>query len=137
VSLLLETFGWFWIGLGILSGAIIGMNFRREDFLGGYNHWRRRLVRLGHIAFVGTGMLCVFLAGSLARYELGDQWERLAAWCMVIGAVGMPTCCAIAAFRPRMTGVFVVPVCGIGIAVTVMYLRLGALVLYAGAGGVP
>lgn len=122
--MLVEAFGWFWIGLGVLSGALLGVRFRDEGFLGGYGAWPRRLVRLGHIAFFGTGFLCVLLAGTLQRHELGDAWERGAAWCMVAGAVGMPVCCGIAAFRPRMVGLFVAPVVAIGFAVTATYVRL-------------
>jgi hypothetical protein len=37
-----------WAGMlaGVLSGAIIGLFFAREDFMGGYQSWRRRLTRL-------------------------------------------------------------------------------------------
>ena len=34
--------------VGVVSGATIGLFFHREAFLGGYDTWRRRLVRLGH-----------------------------------------------------------------------------------------
>lgn len=122
--MLLEAFGWFWIGLGVLSGALLGVRFRDERFLGGYASWPRRLVRLGHIAFFGTGILCVLLASTLQRHHLGEIWESTASWSMALGAVGMPLCCAIAAFRPRATPLFVLPVAAIGVAVTVTYVRL-------------
>lgn len=133
--MVLEAFGWFWIGLGVLSGAGLGVRFREEGFLGGYGAWPRRLVRLGHIAFFGTGILCVLLAGTLQRHELGDGWERCAAWCMAAGAVGMPVCCGIAAFRARWTGLFVAPVLAIGVAVTVVYVRLFMIAFGINAAG--
>ena len=44
-----------WIGilLGFVAGVVLGFFFHREDWLGGYHSWRRRMVRLGHISFFG------------------------------------------------------------------------------------
>lgn len=130
MPLTLEAFGWTWIGAGVASGAALGMFFRREGFLGGYDAWRRRLVRLGHIAFFGTGMLCVLMAGTLERrggtLHSGDLGS-CAAWaanCMVVGALLMPVCCGLAAWRKGLVPVFVVPVVLMGVAVTQVYLAL-------------
>lgn len=127
--MLLEAFGWFWIGLGVLSGALLGVRFGDERFMGGYASWPRRLVRLGHIAFFGTGMLCVLLASTLQRHHLGEALESTSMWTMLAGAIGMPLCCAIAAFWKRATPLFVAPVLAIGVAVTITYIRLFQLVL--------
>lgn len=127
--MLLEVFGWFWIGLGGLSGALIGVRFRDEWFLGGYASWTRRLVRLGHIALFGTGLLAVMLAATLQRHDLGERWESVAAWCMVIGAVGMPAGCFLSAARPRVVPLFILPVVAMGASVTIVYVRLLLLVL--------
>ena len=48
---------WVWILLGFLSGFGLGLNFHREDWLGGYGSYKRRLFRLGHISFFGLGAL--------------------------------------------------------------------------------
>ena len=42
-----------WIGfsLGCISGAIPGLFFQNQDWLGGYTSWPRRLIRLAHISF--------------------------------------------------------------------------------------
>src|SRR5258706_550195 len=56
------AFGWGWILLGVLSGALLGLHFHKEKFLGGYDAWPRRMTRLGHIAFFGTGILNVLYA---------------------------------------------------------------------------
>ena len=42
--------GWILILTAFLTGAGLGLSFHREDFWGGYASFRRRLVRLGHIA---------------------------------------------------------------------------------------
>ena len=52
-----EVFGWLWIMLGFLSGMVIGLLFHDEQWLGGYASCPRRLIRLGHISFVGLGIL--------------------------------------------------------------------------------
>ena len=39
--------GWWLILAAFVSGTLIGLGFHREDFLGGYDSFRRRLVRLG------------------------------------------------------------------------------------------
>ncbi len=38
---------------------MIGLGFHREEFLGGYGSFRRRLLRLGHIALAALGSLNV------------------------------------------------------------------------------
>ena len=45
--------GWLWIALGFASGAVLGLWFHKEQWLGGYASWMRRLYRLGHISFFG------------------------------------------------------------------------------------
>jgi hypothetical protein len=69
--------GWIGMVLGILSGAFIGLFFHQEHWLGGYNSFPRRLVRLGHISFFGLGILSVLLGlGLLTLAGLTpDSWE--------------------------------------------------------------
>lgn len=127
---MLEAFGWTWMGMGVLSGAVLGVFFKREDFLGGYDAWRRRLVRLGHIAFFGTGMLCILMAGTLERREAVFRnsdfgwWGDVPAAAMCAGAALMPVCCGLAAWKKKLVPVFVVPVLLMGLAVTLVYLAL-------------
>jgi hypothetical protein len=125
--LALEAFAWFWIGLGVLSGAVLGMFFRRQDFLGGFDAWPRRMVRLGHIAFFGTGLLCLHLAGTLARHDFPALLGSLVVAGMLVGAVGMPTLCLLAAAFPRAAPLFVVPVLGMGVSVTCVYVHLASV----------
>ena len=47
--------GWLWILLGFVSGMALGMFFHRENWLGGYGSFKRRMYRLGHISFFGLG----------------------------------------------------------------------------------
>lgn len=127
-TLVLEAFGWTWMGMGVLSGAVLGVFFRHEDFLGGYDAWKRRLVRLGHIAFFGTGMLCILMAGTLERRAGAFAGEGPIVESIVVmmgaGAVLMPVCCGVAAWRKGLTPVFVLPVVLMGAAVTWVYVAL-------------
>ena len=48
-------FGWAAILTAFATGAVLGLFFHREDFLGGYASFRRRILRLVHIALAALG----------------------------------------------------------------------------------
>jgi hypothetical protein len=56
--------GWSMILVGFASGAALGLFFHHENFLGGYGSFRRRMLRLGHIACAALGMLNLIVALS-------------------------------------------------------------------------
>lgn len=126
VPLINEACGWLLVGLGIAAGIWMGIGFRQDGWLGGYDAWPRRLVRLGHIALIALGMLNILFAQSAARIALSLVWLDIAGWSLVAGAVLMPTCCAIAAFRRGAVGLFVLPVVCLGVGVTVTWVGLFA-----------
>ncbi len=103
-------FAWCWITLGLLSGAAQGLGFHKDDWMGGYNAWRRRLTRLGHIAFLGTGMLNLGLALTVMQLEVPDTSSYWPGTLLIIGAVSMPTVCYLAAWRKPFRQLFFVPV---------------------------
>ena len=103
-------FAWSWITLGLLSGAAQGIGFHRESWMGGYNGWRRRLTRLGHIAFLGTGMLNLALALTLITNGIAHDQPFYPGWLLILGAVSMPTVCYLAAWRKPFRQLFFVPV---------------------------
>lgn len=118
-----EAFGWIWISVGFATGAVLGLFFHREDWLGGYGSYRRRLVRLGHISFLGLGILNILFADSLQRAELAE-WRRLAAsWGMLVGGLTMPLVCGLTAWRAGFGRLFFIPVSG---------LLVGAITLATG-----
>ena len=101
---------WAWMVLGFLSGMILGINFHREDWLGGYGSFPRRLYRLGHISFFGLGavnLMYYLTVESLANRGGAAGWP---AWAFIVGAVTMPVCCFATAHRPRLRALFAVPV---------------------------
>lgn len=103
-------FAWAWLLAGLLSGVLLGLGFHKDNFLGGYSGWRRRLVRLGHISFFGTGLLNLFAALTWQVFGLDDGKMALAAWLLIVGAVAMPTVCGLAAWRTPTRVLFPVPV---------------------------
>jgi len=101
--------GWIWITAGFISGAIVGLFFHDRDWLGGYDAWRRRMVRLGHISFLGTGLLNLAFAFTCALRE-GSSPPLLASWLFVVGALTMPLVCFLSAWRDGFRCLFPIPV---------------------------
>lgn len=104
------AFGWSWIALGLISGMILGLFFQRPEWLGGYGALPRRMVRLGHISFIGLGILNIFFALTLPHARLGPAESAVASWGFVIGGISMPACCGLMAWRPVFQPAFAVPV---------------------------
>jgi hypothetical protein len=121
-------FAWSWIGLGLLAGAAAGLRFADPEWLGGYGSWRRRLVRLGHIAFLGTGLLNLAACWTLASISATGTVAWIVRTGMIGGAVFMPLCCYAAAWRPEWRHAFFVPVSALA---TAMIALVGALMTAA------
>ena len=112
----LATFAWVWILLGLLSGVWMGLRFHDDRWLGGYGSWRRRMVRLGHVSFFGTGGLCLMLAMS-ERTWFGVSQTSAAFW-LLAGSVLMPAVCFLSAWRKPFRHLFALPVCSLVWGVT-------------------
>ena len=102
--------GWLGMLAGVLSGAILGLFFHREDWMGGYGSYRRRLARLGHIAFFGLGFLNLIFAATAAQLPLNGRLLSTASWTLILGAVTMPLCCFLSAWRKPLRHLFPIPV---------------------------
>ncbi|MCC7474077.1 MAG: hypothetical protein IT425_01670 [Pirellulales bacterium] len=112
--------GWVWITVGLISGAVVGLFFHDPNWLGGYGAWRRRLVRLGHISFLGTGLLNLAFAFTFAN-QTGPAPPVLASWLLAVGAVTMPMVCFLTAWRDGLRHLFPIPVASlIGAALSVI-----------------
>ena len=101
-----------WIGVlaGFVSGALIGLKFHREDWLGGYTSHRRRMLRLGHISFFGLAVINVMFHSVAGHFAAGHAAVTVASWAFVVGALTMPVACALVAWSTRWKDVFVLPV---------------------------
>lgn len=119
-----EVFGWVWILTGFVSGTLLGTRFHHDDWLGGYGSFPRRMFRLGHISFLGLGILNILYALSARRLALPPPLMTAASWAMMVGAVTMPLCCGLLAWRRSWHALFAVPVTS---------LLLGASLVVMGA----
>ena len=112
--------GWVWITAGLASGAMIGVFFYDPNWLGGYGTWRRRMVRLGHIAFLGTGLLNLAFVFTFAT-EIAKSPPQFASWLFAAAAVTMPLVCFLAAWRDNLRYLFPLPVaCLIGASLSLI-----------------
>ena len=101
--------GWSLMLVGGISGAVIGLRFHESEWAGGYASFRRRLLRLGHIACFGLGF--VNLGYALTVRSLGLQ--SISLWpsrLFIVGAVSMPLVCYLSAFRKPLRYLFPIPV---------------------------
>lgn len=85
--------------LGVVSGAIIGLFFHREDWMGGYSSFRRRLTRLGHIAFFGLGFLNLFYGLTISAHPISDGAALFGARMLIAGLCTMSLCCFLTAWK--------------------------------------
>jgi hypothetical protein len=100
-----------WVGilLGFLSGLALGLCFHREDWLGGYGSFKRRLYRLAHISLFGLGVVN-FLFYFTAQAVHGGSLLPLASSAFIVGAITMPVCCVLRAHFPNTQSLFALPV---------------------------
>lgn len=101
-----------WIGLflGMLSGAVTGLFFDREGWLGGYGSWPRRLVRLGHISFFGLALVNLIFVLSAQAAENRLLHPEVPSLLFLTGAITMPAVCFLSAWKPWFKNFFFVPV---------------------------
>lgn len=114
-----------WIGmlLGGIAGAVPGLFFYKEDWLGGYNSWRRRMIRLGHISFFGIGFINLLFA--LTARSLGiEDGLILSSRLFIVAAVMMPLICYTSAFKPVCRNLFFIPAVSLIIAVAMFLWRI-------------
>jgi hypothetical protein len=116
-------FGWGMILAAFVTGAIIGFLFHREDILGGYTSFRRRILRLGHIALAALGMINILFGLGFTPSEPSLRGS-IASVGFIVGGVTMPGVCFLSSWRPGFRHWFFVPVSALIVAV-VQTLRIG------------
>jgi len=113
---------WLAILLGLITGTVLGLFFHEEDWMGGYGSWRRRMVRLGHISFFGTGFLNLAFILSVGHLHL-EEPPPIASAGFVLGALAMPTVCFLSAWRDSFRRFFFIPVASLIVATADFLLR--------------
>ena len=101
--------GWALVLAAFVSGALIGLRFHDDSFLGGYTSFPRRILRLGHIALAALGALNVLF--SLCPRPATDAWNApWASQLWLIGAIAMPAVCFLTAWQKPFRHLFFIPV---------------------------
>lgn len=104
------VFGWVWMNMGFITGLLMGLkaeqfglNTLKEGptWLDGYSSVPRRLIRLGHVAFIMLPVLNILFGQYIDATPLSMTWKLVGSYAMIFGGVGVPILCFAAAFyRP-------------------------------------
>jgi hypothetical protein len=114
---------WTGILLGCLAGAAEGLFFHKEDWLGSYISWQRRILRLGHISFFGLGL--INLAFVFTARTLGiEEKVHTPSIFFIIGLVGMPVLCYLSAIKSAFRHLFFIPTISIIIGIADFLLKI-------------
>ncbi|MGA2245729.1 MAG: hypothetical protein ABSH48_12075 [Verrucomicrobiota bacterium] len=96
-----------------MSGLGLGLFFHRENWLGGYGSFKRRMYRLAHISFFGLGAVNLLFWLTLSRIATLETLATVvttASWAFIVGGIAMPLCCVVMAHFPKAHLIFAVPV---------------------------
>ena len=116
--------GWIGFLAGAATGALMGLFFHREDWLGGYGSFPRRMLRLGHIACFGLGLINILFALSVASLP-PSLALRVGSLLLVVGMITMPLNCFLTAWQKPFRHAFFIPAGStlVGIGCLVFSLR--------------
>ena len=114
-----------WIGffLGCLAGAVPGLFFHDNDWLGGYGSWQRRMIRLAHISFFGIGLFNLSFALTARTLEL-DTGLQATCVLLLAGAVAMPLVCYLSAWKKAFRHLFFIPAMSVTVGIGLFVWRM-------------
>jgi hypothetical protein len=112
---------------GAISGAVVGLYFHDENWIGGYGSFSRRLVRLGHISFFGIGILNVLAGLTLLGIEPTHKYSEIVVWGFTFALFAMPLCCFLTAWRKGFRHFFPLPVIGVFAGISGLLAGWGGL----------
>lgn len=115
------TAAWIGIFMGFLAGAGLGLFFHRENWLGGYSSWSRRMARLGHISFFGIAFINLAYGVSLALSE--SLLSPYASALLLCGAITMPLVCFLSAYKKPFRHLFFIPVLSLVVGTLIILIR--------------
>jgi hypothetical protein len=75
------------------------------------------MIRLGHISFFGLGFLNILFALSLERVTIPAALVPIAEISFMLGAITMPLCCFLTAWKMPFRWLFPIPVLGLAVGV--------------------
>ena len=100
--------GWSGFLAGAVTGALMGLFFHRENWFGGYGSFPRRMLRLGHIACFGLGLINILFAFTAATLP-PSRLIGTASVLLVVGMITMPTTCFLTSWKKPFRHLFFVP----------------------------
>jgi len=114
-----------WIGflLGCLSGAVPGLFFHDREWLGGYASWRRRMIRLAHIAFFGIGFLNLGFFLTVRTLGIDGGLTGISVL-LLAGAATMPAVCYLSAWKDVFRHFFFIPALSVTTAIALFTWKL-------------
>jgi len=115
---------WASLATGAATGLLLGLwSFRGPvpvpAFLGEYDELPRRLLRLGHIAFFGLGMLNIMLSRHMASGSVRRSLGRVALGSMNFGNVLLPLTLILAAFIEPAKYLMSLPAAAVTVALVI------------------
>jgi hypothetical protein len=100
--------GWSGFLAGAATGALMGLFFHRENWLGGYGSFPRRMIRLGHIACFGLGLINILFALTAATLAPSNA-ANIGSALLIVGMITMPLNCFVTAWKKTFRHLFFVP----------------------------
>jgi len=120
---------WGCLAAGVATGLVLGLwSFDGPvpvpARLGDYGSVARRLVRLGHIAFLGLGLINLHLARELPALRLSARAAATASRALNLGNVLLPLVLFVAAFVPPVK--YLLPLPALSVFVALVLAARGA-----------
>ncbi len=117
--------GWTSLVLGAATGLVIGLwSFDGPAavpaWIGDYGATPRRLLRLGHIAFFGLGVINVLMARELPPLAVAGAVRRTAFHAMNFGNLVLPVTLVGAALQPALKWALPIPALAVFAALCLM-----------------
>lgn len=113
--------GWASLAVGALMGMVLGLwsfdgPLAVPEWIGAYDTTPRRLLRLGHIAFFGLGILNILLAQHMPQFGLSTGQRRAASICMNFGNILLPVTLVLASILHPLKYLMAAPATAVTIA---------------------
>lgn len=117
---------WVGIFLGFVAGAVLGLFFHHDEWMGGYSSWRRRMARLGHISFFGIAFINLIYSLSITEFNIKIS-SPYPSYLFIAGAITMPLVCFLSAYKKIFRHLFFIPVISL-IAGAFIFLTKGLMI---------
>jgi len=119
------SFGWFWILVGIIIGAVMSMwsfNGPLTSPVGDYTSLPRRMLRLSHIAFIALGIINILYGYEIDRIKIKYKLKNVGSKCIIYGAIFMPLVLISAVFFEPLKYLAVIPAILIMISLIIIFV---------------